>query len=230
MTTIKLQKGQWSFNEGTAPSFDSHVEKSIPMYHEFHKEISELAYWFVKQGSSVIDMGSSTGKVYRELSPLLEQRKAQYIGYDVAKDMVDLCNQEKYSNAEFIHRDVTELESFPRVSLATAVFSLQFIDLEHRLSVLKNMYEALTLDGALIITEKVLSTYSQISDIFNDRYQDFKFETLDAEDMLLKKQSLRGVMSPLTLEENCGMLKVVGFKKIDVFMKWNNFAGIVAIK
>ena len=37
-------------------------------------------------------------------------------------------------------------------------------------------------------------------------------------------------MKPLTLEENISNLKEVGFSKLDIFMKYNNFVGIIAVK
>ena len=64
----------------------------------------------------------------------------------------------------------------------------------------------------------------------NDLYYDFKRNNLDDNDILDKNQSLRGIMKPLTLSENIENLRNVGFEKIDVFMKYNNFVGIMAIK
>ena len=37
-------------------------------------------------------------------------------------------------------------------------------------------------------------------------------------------------MKPITLEENINMLQEVGFKTIEVFMKYNNFVGIIAVR
>ena len=69
-----------------------------------------------------------------------------------------------------------------------------------------------------------------IHDIYNDIYYDFKRENIKDEEILDKNISLRGIMKPLTLEENISNLKEVGFSKIDVFMKYNNFVGIITIK
>ena len=45
-----------------------------------------------------------------------------------------------------------------------------------------------------------------------------------------KNQSLRGIMNPLTVNENIEMFKEAGFEKIDIFMKINNFVGFIIIK
>lgn len=50
------------------------------------------------------------------------------------------------------------------------------------------------------------------------------------EEIIYKARSLRGVLVPLTLSENLEMLSSVGFETVDTFIKWYNFAGIIAVK
>ena len=88
----------------------------------------------------------------------------------------------------------------------------------------------MNLNGALFIVEKVRSVDVEIHDIYSDLYYDFKRENFSTTEILDKNQSLRGVMKPITTNENIEMLKSVGFKKVDIFMKINNFVGILAIK
>jgi len=45
-----------------------------------------------------------------------------------------------------------------------------------------------------------------------------------------KKRRLKGVLLPLTLTNNLDMIKLSGFNTMDVFFKWCNFVGIIAIK
>lgn len=41
---------------------------------------------------------------------------------------------------------------------------------------------------------------------------------------------MRGVLIPLSLTENLSLLSDVGFQCMDTFIKWHNFAGIIAVK
>lgn len=66
--------------------------------------------------------------------------------------------------------------------------------------------------------------------IYNDMYYDFKRNNFNDTDILDKNVSLRGIMKPLTLEENINILKESGFSEYEVFLKYNNFVGIMAIK
>ena len=115
-------------------------------------------------------------------------------------------------------------------SVITAMLSLQFIQKNDRKKLLNKIYKEINDDGCLFIVEKIKSEIPDIHDIYNDLYYDFKRNNLDDNDILDKNQSLRGIMKPLTLSENIENLRNVGFEKIDVFMKYNNFVGIMAIK
>jgi tRNA (cmo5U34)-methyltransferase len=45
-----------------------------------------------------------------------------------------------------------------------------------------------------------------------------------------KREALENVMIPYRIEENTELLKRNGFKAVDTFFKWYNFAGLVAVK
>ena len=45
-----------------------------------------------------------------------------------------------------------------------------------------------------------------------------------------KRQALEKVLVPLTAGENEALLKKAGFREVDVFFRWANFCGWVAVK
>jgi tRNA (cmo5U34)-methyltransferase len=45
-----------------------------------------------------------------------------------------------------------------------------------------------------------------------------------------KREALENVLIPYKLEENRELLKSTGFRYVEVFLKWYNFCGIVAVK
>lgn len=91
--------------------------------------------------------------------------------------------------------------------------------------------EGLVEGGAFIFVEKIRAENSLFEDIWNDLYWDFKQENgLNEQQVIKKAQSLRGVLIPLSLTENLSLLSDVGFQCMDTFIKWHNFAGIIAVK
>jgi len=45
-----------------------------------------------------------------------------------------------------------------------------------------------------------------------------------------KRLSLEGVLVPVTARWNEEMMQMVGFRQVDCFWRWMNFAGWVAVK
>ena len=108
--------------------------------------------------------------------------------------------------------------------------TLQFINIKDRKRILNKIYNQLNDGGALFVVEKVRTDIPLIHDIYNDLYYDFKRENLVDKEILDKNQSLRGVMKPITVEDNLSLIKEAGFSKVDIFSKYLNFTGFIAIK
>lgn len=117
------------------------------------------------------------------------------------------------------------------IDLVLSLYTLQFLPLWKRKKVLQRIYNGLVEGGAFIFVEKIRAENSLFEDIWNDLYWDFKQENgLNEQQVIKKAQSLRGVLIPLSLTENLSLLSDVGFQCMDTFIKWHNFAGIIAVK
>ena len=83
----------------------------------------------------------------------------------------------------------------------------------------------------MLIVEKVSAEHSVFEDMWTELYWDFKRrQGFTPEQILEKANSIRGVMKPLTIEENLDILWQTGYRRVDIFFKWYNWAGILAIK
>ncbi|HSG06100.1 MAG TPA: hypothetical protein VLB09_06850, partial [Nitrospiria bacterium] len=119
----------------------------------------------------------------------------------------------------------------PPGNFMTALFTLQFLTLAERRLLLARINEALIEGGGLIIVEKVCAEYSSFEGIWNELHWDFKRrQGLTPEQILEKANSIRGVLNPLTINENLEILTQTGFDRVEVFFKWYNWAGFVAVK
>ena len=222
------EKNNWTFSAGVVKVFDEHVRNSVPLYDLFQKEIASMSVYFSQKNSNIIDIGTSTGSLISLLKNYNSHRNVNFIGIDVEPDMIEECKT-RYPEINFQVLDAVECD-YTNVSVVTSMLTLQFMEHSKRKEVLKRIYNQMNLNGALFIVEKVRSVDVEIHDIYSDLYYDFKREKFNCTEILDKNQSLRGVMKPITMNENVEMLKSVGFKKVDIFMKINNFVGILAIK
>ena len=98
-TGDKINKGRggWDFNTGVAKTFDSHVKKSVPMYDEGHQIILDSSDYFIKNNSTVYDIGCSTGKLIKQLNTHHEHKKdLEFIGIDSSSEMIASAKKIKY--------------------------------------------------------------------------------------------------------------------------------------
>jgi len=83
----------------------------------------------------------------------------------------------------------------------------------------------------VIIVEKILAEESQFNRDFIDYYYDYKRRNNYSEmEISQKREALENVLVPYKLSENITLLRDRGFAHCEVFFKWYNFAGIVALK
>lgn len=225
--------GEWKFDEQVSKSFDTHVRKSVPLYEEVQKEVVEMSEWFVRDNSTIYDLGASTGETISLLLQKHHRKKnVRYIGVEESQAMIEIarkkCNSE---TVQFLQQDIADINEFSNVDLILSLYTLQFLPLWKRKQVLQRIYKGLVEGGAFILVEKIRAENSMFEDIWTDLYWDFKQDSgLNEQQVIKKSQSLRGVLMPLTLSENLRLLSDTGFQCMDTFIKWNNFAGIIAVK
>lgn len=225
----------WTFkSENIAKNFNVHVKQSVPLYDETQRMIVEIAAFYLRNNDCMLDIGCSTGTTILRIKKNIK-KKIEFYGIDDSAQMLEICKENlKNTNAVLINQDLNEinLEEIKKpLSLATSLYCLQFLNLEKRINVLRNIYQKLRSGGALIIVEKIRSEDPFFNEMMLDLYSDMKIRNgLKPQDNIKKSNSLRGVMCPVSIDENKRFLLQAGFSKIDIFFKWHNFVGIIAEK
>ena len=218
---------KWEFNEEVAQCFDQHVRQSVFMYDEFHKSIINMSNWFIEDNTNILDVGTSTGEL---LMKLPYNESCNYIGIDTEGSMINKAQEKLGEKYKLQVGNILDYKII-NCSLITMVLVLQFIKNKDKELALQNIYNSLNKGGAFMFVDKVKTPILDIHDMYNDLYYDFKRDNnLTDKEILDKNVSLRGVQKCLTVEENIQLMKNVGFKNIDIFLKYNNFVGIIALK
>ena len=88
-SVLKISR-TWSFNSKVSKVFDNHVRQSIPLYNEFHKQMSKIAEFYCKDNSLVYDLGCSTGNFILEISKI-KKNNLEIVGIDDSKKMIEIC-------------------------------------------------------------------------------------------------------------------------------------------
>jgi tRNA (cmo5U34)-methyltransferase len=224
------------FSFSTITDFDRHIDREIRGYDLLFSMVTGLADSIIEGGSTVYDIGCSTGRLINMLATAFaaerdeaRQRDVTFVGYEpnwnFAQGFVPATHA-----VRFRHEPVTVDTRFPGASLITSLFTLQFTSVRDRPRILRNVYRGLHAGGALILAEKVYAGDAAIERLINDRHIDFKSEGSSAEAILSKDRRLRAIMRPLTLDANYRMLQKAGFTRYESFWRVNNFVAVLAVK
>ena len=236
MTSIKDRmepKGKWEFDQDVSDCFENMLERSIPQYDVMREAVFNLGKLFVITDSYIVDVGCSKGNAIDPYIGCFEDL-VNYRLIDPSKPMFDYC-VEKYKeskyNIEISNCNILENILPNNTSLALSILTIQFTPIEYRLEILEKIYNSLIDGGALIFVEKVLGSNNSINQRMVDVYHDMKkINGYSDEDIERKRLSLEGILVPVTANWNEDILRATGFKKIDCFWRWMNFAGWVAVK
>lgn len=225
----------FAFTEKVAVAFDDMLDRSVPFYQEIQRMIVEMAKDFVVDGTNVYDLGCSTGTTLQHLSSRID-KQVRFIGVDSSEAMLDQC-REKLAVSEFrgeLELKCADLNHGLRIenaSMVLMVLTLQFVRPLYRDALMSSIVQGLRENGCVILVEKVLGEDSLFNRLFIDYYYDLKKRNGYSDlEISRKREALENVLVPYKLMENREMLLRAGFRYCDVFFKWYNFCGMIAVK
>ena len=225
----------FKFGNEVVAVFDDMVNRSVPFYGEMQRMIAEMGRDYGKPGTNLYDLGCSTGTSMLLLDKSVDP-EVTFVGVDDSKEMLIKCGKKfeevgmtRQYKLEFA--DLNTALDIKNASVVNLCLTLQFLRPLNRERIVQDIYNGLNDNGCLLLTEKVLGEYSLFNRQFIDYYYDMK-RRHNYSDMEIsqKREALENVLIPYKLEENKALLRKCGFKLIDVFFKWYNFCGIIAVK
>ena len=232
-------KENWEFDQSVADCFENMLSRSIPQYDIMRSSISDLVADVihskpVKESFQILDIGCSDGLMIQALMSKFESNRGHFTGVDVSEPMLEKAKERFKDNARvhILNHDVTKSVPAGYFDVITSVLTLQFIPINYRQQIIQQIYERLSpVHGCFIFVEKVLGSSAYLDELFIKNYYAYKeAHGYSKEDIERKRLSLEGVLVPVTSDWNVDLLKQAGFRQIDVFWRWMNFVGYIAIK
>lgn len=227
-------KSSWAFSQEVSELFDKHVRQSIPVYELIQSSIINLSDYFVSEGGIIYDLGCATGETIYHIHERHLQKQLRFVGVDSSHDMIykakEKLAQLKGTSVHFEHFRLEHFEFKEQSNFILAVLTMQFLPIHVRKQLLYNIHEALYEGGAFIFVEKTLAGSPLLQHMYTHIHYDMKQKAgLSHKEILQKEESLRGVMTPLSVQDNIKLLESVGFAT-DIFFKHGQFTGFIAIK
>lgn len=226
----------FQFDETVANVFDDMLERSVPFYKEVQRMTVELARNFVKPGSVVADLGSSTGTCLRLLCRAIPDPTVRFVGYDLSEAMLNKCRENLgafgcLDRCELRRQDFNEPFDLGDSSIVIMNYTLQFVRPMHRDALIRAIHAGLRGKGCLLLSEKVLAAEPALNSFYIDLYYEFKRKQGYSEmEIAQKREALENVLIPYRVQENVELLQRNGFPSVDLFFRWYNFASFIALK
>ena len=229
------QASDFKFGVSVANVFDDMVNRSVPYYGEIQRMVAEQAADFAKTGTDVYDLGCATGTTLIGMNTAVTEN-IRFIGIDDSPEMLAKCHS-KLDEAgikrpfELRVADLNQSVEVSNASVVVLCLTLQFVRPIFREKLLKSVFDGLVSGGALILVEKILTEHSTFNRDFIKYYYNYKRRNNYSEmEIMQKREALENVLIPYKLSENIALLQDTGFAQCEVFFKWYNFSGLVAIK
>jgi tRNA (cmo5U34)-methyltransferase len=225
----------FAFNEQVAGVFDDMVSRSVPQYAEIQRMLAELAAYFATPGSNIYDLGCSTGTTLALVDKALPVN-ANLIGVDNSPEMLEKCRSKLATLSlnnpfELRRADLDRGVEIRDASVVLLVLTLMFVRPLYREKLMRAIAAGMQENGCLLLVEKVLGDGSLFNRLFIERYYAYKRRRGYSElEIAQKREALENVLIPYRLSENRDLLLGAGFREVEVFFKWYNFVGLVAVK
>ncbi|MBF0242229.1 MAG: carboxy-S-adenosyl-L-methionine synthase CmoA [Desulfamplus sp.] len=234
----------FEFNEEVTSVFDDMIKRSVPLYIESLKRQCQFISKFYKTGTIIYDLGCSHGNLGVMVANEFKFQDYCMVAVDSSPSMVEKygsrleeIKRDNPSIASNINRSITLItslaEDVPILNASVVIVNLtmQFINPLKRDRFIQGIYDGLIDGGILLLSEKISHKNQMIAEVEQDFYKSFKLENGYSElEISRKREALENILISETIESHINRLNRVGFKTFDVWLKWFNFASMVAIK
>ncbi len=225
----------FEFNREVTAVFDDMLKRSVPLYKESIQRQAQMAKGFFQEKTRIYDLGCSHGNLGVLILEQFKNTPFTMIGVDSSLPMIDKYQTrlEQVDNSHQIKLVCGLLENI-RIENASVVLinlTLQFLELKKRDGLIKKIYDGLLPGGILLVTEKIIHQARPINNLEQNFYRRFKRENGYSElEISQKRDALEKVLIPESPGVHKRRFLNAGFSSFDVWLKWFNFASMIAIK
>lgn len=224
-----MTQTDWSF-DNFGLQFDDHVARHLPGYFDVQRLVAIIAEHAVPNGGVVADLGCSTGQTARTIADALPKRWMSFHLYDADPSMLAVAGQEmhregKRPNALCHYRRVVlpdgELDH-EQAALTTMLWTLQFINPAHWLTILREARYCSAENGMLVVAAKTTHPDPRFEGIAIAALDDYKRESgVSAQERADKTRSLRGTMHSMPATAYARLIKDAGWSYPMVLWRWH---------
>ncbi len=230
----------FTFDDRVASVFPDMIKRSVPGYESIIAMTGTLAESYVQANTRCYDLGCSLGASTLAMRHHIKQPGCQIVAVDNSAAMITRCKNIFENSTDQKSTDNVPIDLIcgniqdvvvNNASLVVLNFTLQFIPVNERETVLKNICSGLVPGGVLVLSEKVVFEDDAHNNLMIELHHNFKKANGYSDlEISRKRTALEDVLIPETLATHRQRLKKIGFSSVDVWFQCFNFASIIAIK
>lgn len=212
--------------EEEAQIFDGVIKQLIPYYHQMIQALVDILPFENHEAIEVIDLGCGTGMLARKIKERYPHSHITCL--DLSSNMIEMAKI-KMENYEGISYEVDDFYSYRfKKSYDVVVSSLALHHLvtdEDKKDFFKKIYEALNQGGYFYNLDVVLGSSHSLQAVYEEKWKAFMAQSCSQEEIegkWLPKYCEED--SPAQLMGQLKWLEEIGFKEIDVIVKYFNYS------
>jgi tRNA (cmo5U34)-methyltransferase len=227
------------FNDEVAAVFPDMLRRSIPGYAASLEAIGSLAARYVRANSNCYDLGCSLGAASLAMRQGIRAEGCRIVAIDNAPAMIERCRnivQEEClrepagAPIEVVPGDILEAR-LSNASMVVLNYTLQFLPVAERDTLIKRIFEELNDGGLLVLSEKVVDPDPAMEALLVDLHHEHKRRNdYSALEISRKRAALENVLVPETVTQHRERLLRAGFGSAAVWLRYFNFVSIIAIR
>lgn len=228
--------GSFLFDARVASVFADMISRSVPGYQQILEMLPTLTRQFRVQHCNYYDLGCSLGAGMLAMAEGLDAGQASLVGVDNSAAMIAQASKNlapfdaKGIRYELREQDLVSTE-ITSAAMVLMNFTLQFIALDQRDSLIRKIYHGLLDGGSLVLSEKIkfddIRTHTALTDIHHQYKTDQGYSQLEISQ---KRDAIENVLIPETLDTHMRRLKSAGFSVVTPWVQNLQFISILAIK
>lgn len=227
------------FDDSVAKVFPDMLRRSIPGYAASLEAIGSLAARYVRPDTNCYDLGCSLGAATLAMRQGIGVAGCRIVAIDNAPAMIEHCTalitkddaaQPRQTPVDVTLADIQDV-AIGNASMVVMNYTLQFLDLDARDAMIGRIHDGLLPGGLLLLSEKVVDEDPRMEELLLDLHHEHKRRNAYSElEISRKRAALETVLIPETITAHRERLKLAGFAHVGVWLRYFNFASIVAIK
>jgi tRNA (cmo5U34)-methyltransferase len=229
------EPGDFVFDDRVVTVFPDMIKRWVPGYGLIIPMIGLLARRHVQPDSTIYDLGCSLGAATLAMRHAVNQQGVRIVAVDNSPAMIsclrDIVAEDTAAiPVEAIEGDICDAR-IENASVVVLNFTLQFIDPDQRLGLLRTIVSGMKPRGVLILSEKMRFDDPREQELHTAWHHDFKrAQGYSDLEIAQKRNALENVMKPDSESEHRERLCAAGFSAAYRWFQGFNFVSLIAFK